>query len=79
MLAELELAVTFCRIVRSKPSENTDRLLRNARDVLFDAMHFVCRSELAECELEAITGKLTRLHAAFEESLAECCGRDSGG
>jgi hypothetical protein len=78
MLAELELAVTFCRIVRSKPSENTDRLLRNARNALFDAMHFVCRSELAASELEAITGKLARLHAALEESLAECCGRDSG-
>jgi hypothetical protein len=78
MLAELELAVTFCRIVRSKPGENTNRLLRNARNALFDAMHFVCRSELAASELEAITGKLARLHAALEESLAECCGRDSG-
>lgn len=28
MLAELELAVTFCRIVRSNRSENTNRLLR---------------------------------------------------
>lgn len=71
MLAELELAVTFCRIVRSKPSENTDRLLRNARNASFDAMHFVCRSELADCELEAITGKLGRLHAAFEECSPE--------
>ena len=78
VLAELELAVTFCQIVRSKPSENTDRLLRNARNALFDAMHFVCRSELADCELEAVTGKLARLHAALEESLAECCGRYSG-
>jgi hypothetical protein len=52
-------------------------LLRNARNALFDAMHFVCRLELADCELEAITGELARLHAAFEESLAECCGRNS--
>jgi len=36
MLAELELAVTFCRIVRSKRA-NTDRLLKNARNALFDA------------------------------------------
>lgn len=78
MMAELELAVTFCQIARSKPSENTDRLLRNARNALFDAMHFVCRSELADSELEAITGKLGRLHAAFEESFTECGGRNSG-
>jgi hypothetical protein len=52
--------------------------MRNARNALFDAMHFVCRSELADCELEAVTGKLARLHVAFEESLAECAGRDSG-
>jgi len=71
MLAELELAVTFCRIVRSKPSENTDRLQRNARNALFDTMHFVCQSELADCELEAITGKLARLRAAFEESFSQ--------
>jgi len=70
MLAELELAVTFCRIVRSKPSENTDRLLRNARNALFDAMHFVCRSELAASELEAITGRLAKLKAALEKSPA---------
>ena len=76
MLAELELAVTFCRIVRSKPSENTERLLRNARNALFDAMHFVCHSELADCEVEAITGKLARLHAAFEESLPNFQGQD---
>ena len=70
MLAELELAVTFCRIVRSKPSENTDRLLKNARNALFDAMHFVCRSELAASELEAITGRLAKLKAALEISPA---------
>ena len=68
LLAELELAVTFCRIVQSKPSENTERLLRNARNVLFDAMHFVCQSELTASELDAITGRLGELHAALEES-----------
>ncbi len=72
LLAELELAVTFCRIVRSKPSENTSRLLRNARNALFDAMHFVCQSELAACEAEAITGRIKELQAALEESRAEC-------
>jgi hypothetical protein len=70
MMAELELAVTFCRIVQSKPSEHTERLLRNARNTLFDAMHFVCHSELAGSELDAITRRLGELHAALEESLA---------
>ncbi len=68
MLTELDLAMTFCRIVRSKPTEHTDRLRRNARNALFDAMHFVCHADLAACELEAITERLGKLHAAFEES-----------
>src|SRR5438046_2658366 len=67
MLTELDLAMTFCRIVRSKPREHADRLLRNARTALFDAMDFVCHSDLAACELEAITERLEKLQAAFEE------------
>jgi hypothetical protein len=66
MLAELELGVTFCRLVRSKPSENTNRLLRNARNALFDAMHFVRHAELAASEMETIVEKLKRLQAEFE-------------
>jgi len=68
MLTELDVAMTFCRIVRSKSSERTDRLLRNARNALLDARHFVCHADLAACELEAITERLEKLHAAFEES-----------
>jgi hypothetical protein len=68
VLAELDLAVTFCRIVRSKPSPHTSRLLRNARNALFNAMHYVVHSELAACDLEAITERLKRLQAVFEES-----------
>jgi len=67
MLTELELAMTFCQIVRSKPSEHTDRLLRNARNAVFDAMHFVCHAELAACELEAITERIEKLQAALED------------
>jgi hypothetical protein len=67
VLAELDLAVTFCRIVRSKPSQHTKRLLRNARNALFNAMHYVVHSELAASDLEAITERLKRLQAAFEE------------
>jgi hypothetical protein len=67
MLAELDLAVTFCRIVRTKPSPHTERMLRNARNALFDAMHFLCHSELAIGELDAIGERLEKLQAAFEE------------
>jgi hypothetical protein len=67
MLAKLDLAVTFCRIARSGPSEHTNRLLRNARNALFDGMHFVCGSELAAYESEAIAERLTKLHAEFEQ------------
>ena len=67
MLTELDLAMTFCRIVRSEPRGHTDRLLKNARTALFDAMHFVCHADLAACELEAITERLEKLQAAFED------------
>ncbi len=67
MLKELELAMTFCGIVRPKPSEHTDRLLRNARNALIDAMHFVCHAELAACELAAITERIEKLQAALED------------
>jgi hypothetical protein len=32
-------------------------------------MHFICRSELAAYELEAIAGRLMKLSGEFEESL----------
>jgi hypothetical protein len=68
MLAELELAVTFCRLIRRKPNELTNRLLRNARNALFDAMHFICHSELRVGDLDALTERLQRLHTALGES-----------
>jgi hypothetical protein len=69
ILAELELGVTFCRIVRCKPSENTERLLRNARNAFFSAIHYVQRSELAPGDVEAITARLLKLQEALQESL----------
>jgi hypothetical protein len=69
VLAELELAVTFCRIVRRKPSRHTERLLRNARNALFNAMHYVAHSEeLADCDVQEIAARSEKLHAALEES-----------
>jgi len=71
MLAELDLAVTFCRILRSKRSQHGQRMLRNARNALFDAMHFVCQSQLLESELEAINERLMRLQGALDESIPQ--------
>jgi len=66
MLAKLGLAVTFCHIARSSPSQHANRLLRKARNALFDGMHFVCGSELAAYESEAIAERLAKLHAELE-------------
>ena len=71
VLAELELGVTFCRIVHCKGSENTERLLRNARNAFFSAMHYVQRSDLAPRDVEAITARLLKLQEALRESLPE--------
>jgi hypothetical protein len=71
ILAELDLGVTFCRIVRCKASENTERLLRNARKAFFSAMHYVQRCELAPCDVEAITVRLVKLQEALQESLTQ--------
>src|SRR5260370_17637720 len=46
MLAKLDLALTFCRILRSQPMEHTNRLLRNTRNALFHVMHFPSLSDL---------------------------------
>src|SRR5260370_17727625 len=55
MLTELDLAMTFCRFVRSKPTEHTDRLLRNARNALFYPMHFLCHVYLSPSHLHSFT------------------------
>jgi hypothetical protein len=68
MLAELDLALTFCHIVFAKPSLQADRVLRNARNVLFNAIHFVFRSELSDHDLEQITSRLQRVQAVLSES-----------
>ena len=71
ILAELELGATFCRIVHCKGSENTERLLRNARNAFFSAMHYVQRSDLAPSDVEAITARLVKLQEALQESLPQ--------
>lgn len=71
ILAELELAVTFCRIIRSRPSPHTARMLRNARNALFNAMDYVFHSELTGRDLEEITAGCQRLQTAMQESLPQ--------
>jgi hypothetical protein len=71
LLAELDLAVTFCRIVRTRPGRHTERLLRNARNALFNAMHYVLHSELPERELLKISVSLQNLQAALESTPIE--------
>jgi len=69
VLAELALAKTFCRVLRSCPhSTQADRLQLNARNALFDALHFVLYSDLCSCCLERLTAGIATVHAAFQES-----------
>jgi len=71
-IAELELALTFCRLVTRNPERATERLLRNARRALFNAMHSVLYSEIAECDAQLITDRMGRL----AEALREICVRE---
>jgi hypothetical protein len=71
ILAELNLAVTFCRILRSRQSPHTIRMLRNARNALFNALDYALHSELSSTDLEKITAGCKKLHAALQESLPQ--------
>jgi hypothetical protein len=69
VLAELALAKTFCSILRSCPqSTQADRLQLNARNALFDALHFVLYSDLCPCCLEKLTAGIITVHAALQET-----------
>jgi hypothetical protein len=78
VLAELGLAITFCRILHTKRSRQKTRLIRNARNALFNAMHYVVNAELAAGDVLAITAKLHGLHAALRESGSQRHGRIAG-
>jgi hypothetical protein len=75
MLAELDLALTFCRILRSKRSQHGERMLRNSRNALFYAIHFVCESQLPVSDLETINERLTKLQGALEEPIPQYSNR----
>ena len=68
VLAKPDLAVTFCRLARSKPVHSVTCLLHIARNALFDAMHFLCHSDLLPRDLEQIFAKRERLLVAPRNS-----------
>jgi len=67
--AELELGLTFCRLIASNPNRPSDRLLRNARNALFNEMHSVVYSELADSHVQLITERM----ASLVEALKQIC------
>jgi hypothetical protein len=68
LLAELALAATSCGLVPCKPTKYTERLLRNARNAHFNAMHYMIHSKLSSRDVQAITARLQRLQAAFRKT-----------
>jgi hypothetical protein len=68
MLAELELALTFCRIARrGEPDRHTAKLIRNARNALYAGRNSLFRLHLRPRELEQITAKAEMLEAALRD------------
>lgn len=68
LLAELDLATTFCRMLQNKPSPHAERMTRNARNAVFDAMHYVFRPECSNQDAEIIGTKLGRLLGLLERA-----------
>jgi hypothetical protein len=67
VLAELDLAVTFCRMVRSRPnSPHTGRMMKNARKALFNTLHFALMSDTCDFCMEAIHPRIEKLRAALQ-------------
>ena len=68
VLAELRLALTFCRLaLKENASHRTGRMLRNARNALYTAMNSLCRLNFRSCELEEISAKVEMLEAALQD------------
>jgi len=65
LLAELDLALTFCRLVQENSAFRTERLIRNARNALFDGFHFISTHALFGAEFQELTAKLEVLELAL--------------
>ncbi len=61
LLAQLDLAITFCRMIRNNPGPHARRMIRNARNAAFDAMHFVFRPDCSNHDAEIIGHRMERL------------------
>lgn len=66
ILAELNLAVAFCRLLHTEPKLHSPRILRNTHNAFFNALHFLLRSDLSARELEQITAAVSALHDALQ-------------
>lgn len=66
-LAELNLALVFCRLLQTEPKLHSPRILRSARNALFNALHFLLRSDLDTTDLDKITASLGALYNALLE------------
>lgn len=64
VLAQLHLALTFCRL-NTAQSSNPYRLLRNARNAFFDGLHFVAHSKLSDSQVAMIIARLQALKVAL--------------
>jgi hypothetical protein len=66
LLAELSLALTFCRSVRQMASHNTRRLLRNTQNAVVHARQFIALFDGDARELEDVSASLAALGAALQ-------------
>jgi hypothetical protein len=67
LLAEVDLAAAFCHMLRNKPSPHAKRMVKNARNAIYDAMHYVFRSECSNEDIELIAPRLERLLGLLQE------------
>jgi len=66
VLAELSLALTFCRTARHFASENTDRLIRHVQNAVAHARQFMALFDGDYRELEDVSRSLSTLNAALQ-------------
>lgn len=66
VLAELSLALTFCRSARQLASDNTNRLLRHVQNAVVHARQFMALFDGDARELRDISASLAALGAALQ-------------
>lgn len=67
ILVELNVALAICRLLRTEPKLVSPHVLRTTHKALFNAVHFLLRSDLTTRELEYITAALSALHEVLQE------------